>query len=55
MVPKVAKLAIIHFVGGGQSPAPVTAACVVELSDGPYGAYASASSRGPTTPPNGTR
>jgi ribonuclease HI len=40
MVPKVAKLAIIHFDGGGQSPGPVTAACVVELSDGPYGAYA---------------
>ena len=36
MVPEVAKLAIIHFDGGGQSPGPVTAACVVELSDGPY-------------------
>jgi ribonuclease HI len=40
MVLKVAKLAIIHFDGSGQSPDPVTAACVVELSDGPYGAYA---------------
>ena len=36
----VAKLATIHFDGGGLKPGPVTAACVVELSDGPYGAYA---------------
>src|SRR4051812_18067264 len=28
------KLASIHFDGGGQSPGPVTAACIVELSDG---------------------
>ncbi len=28
------KEAIIHFDGGGQSPGPVTAACIVELSDG---------------------
>lgn len=28
------KLATIHFDGGGQSPGPVTAACIVELSDG---------------------
>jgi ribonuclease HI len=27
-------LATIHFDGGGQSPGPVTAACIVELSDG---------------------
>ena len=33
-------MAIIHFDGGGLKPGPVTAACVVELSDGPYGAYA---------------
>ncbi len=26
--------ATIHFDGGGQSPGPVTAACIVELSDG---------------------
>ena len=37
---EVAKLATIHFDGGGLKPGPVTAACVVELSDGPYGAYA---------------
>jgi ribonuclease HI len=36
----VTKAAIIHFDGGGQKPGPVTAACVVELNDGPYGAYA---------------
>jgi ribonuclease HI len=36
----VTKLAIINFDGGGLKPGPVTAACVVELSDGPYGAYA---------------
>jgi ribonuclease HI len=36
----VTKLATIHFDGGGLKPGPVTAACVVELSDGPYGAYA---------------
>jgi ribonuclease HI len=34
MVPQVKELAIIHFDGGGQSPGPITAACVVELSDG---------------------
>ena len=28
------ELATIHFDGGGQSPGPVTAACIVELSDG---------------------
>ena len=28
------KRATIHFDGGGQSPGPVTAACIVELSDG---------------------
>jgi ribonuclease HI len=27
-------LATIHFDGGGQRPGPVTAACIVELSDG---------------------
>jgi ribonuclease HI len=32
----VAKVATIHFDGGGQSPGPVTAACTVELSDGSY-------------------
>ena len=30
------KLATIHFDGGGQSPGPVTAACIVELSDGSF-------------------
>ena len=28
------KEATIHFDGGGQSPGPVTAACIVKLSDG---------------------
>ena len=28
------ELATIYFDGGGQSPGPVTAACIVELSDG---------------------
>jgi ribonuclease HI len=28
------EFATIHFDGGGQSPGPVTAACIVELSDG---------------------
>jgi ribonuclease HI len=28
------ELAIINFDGGGQSPGPVTAACIVKLSDG---------------------
>ena len=28
------ELATIHFDGGGQSPGPVTAACIIELSDG---------------------
>ena len=32
--PKVIKLATIHFDGGGLSPGPVTAACIVDLSDG---------------------
>jgi len=32
--PQVMELATIHFDGGGQSPGPVTAACIVELSDG---------------------
>ena len=32
--PQRMKLATIHFDGGGQSPGPVTAACIVELSDG---------------------
>ena len=32
--PEVKELATIHFDGGGQSPGPVTAACIVELSDG---------------------
>ena len=32
--PEVLKLATIHFDGGGQSPGLVTAACIVELSDG---------------------
>jgi probable phosphoglycerate mutase len=31
---KVKKSATIHFDGGGKSPGPVVAACVVELSDG---------------------
>ena len=31
---KVLKSATIHFDGGGQSPGPVRAACIVELSDG---------------------
>lgn len=34
--PEVLKLATIHFDGGGQSPGPVTAACIVELSDGSF-------------------
>jgi ribonuclease HI len=32
--PEVTEVATIHFDGGGQSPGPVTAACIVELSDG---------------------
>lgn len=32
--PEVTEVATIHFDGGGQSPRPVTAACIVELSDG---------------------
>ena len=32
--PQMMELATIHFDGGGQSPGPVTAACIVELSDG---------------------
>lgn len=32
--PEVTEVATIHFDGGGQSPSPVTAACIVELSDG---------------------
>jgi ribonuclease HI len=31
---EVTEAATIHFDGGGQSPGPVTAACIVELSDG---------------------
>jgi ribonuclease HI len=34
MLPQMKESAIIHFDGGGQSPGPVTAACIVELSDG---------------------
>jgi ribonuclease HI len=34
-VPQV-KRATIHFDGGGQSPGPVTAGCIVELSDGDF-------------------
>ena len=34
--PQRMKLATIHFDGGGQSPGPVTAACIVELSDGSF-------------------
>jgi ribonuclease HI len=30
------KLATIHFDGGGLSPGPVTAACIVQLSDGSF-------------------
>ena len=30
------ELATIHFDGGGQRPGPVTAACIVELSDGSF-------------------
>ena len=30
------ELATVHFDGGGQSPGPVTAACIVELSDGTF-------------------
>ena len=30
------KLATIHFDGGGLSPGPVTAACIVELIDGSF-------------------
>ena len=33
---EVAKVATIHFDGGGQSPGPVTAACTVQLSDGSF-------------------
>jgi ribonuclease HI len=33
---EVMKRATIHFDGGGQSPGPVTAACIVELSDGSF-------------------
>lgn len=36
MLPRVAKVATIHFDGGGLSPGPVRAACTVELSDGSY-------------------
>ncbi len=36
MLPQVTESATIHFDGGGQSPGPVTAACVVELSDGSF-------------------
>jgi ribonuclease HI len=32
--PQMKELAIINFDGGGQSPGPVTAACIVKLSDG---------------------
>ena len=32
--PALTKPATIYFDGGGQSPGPVTAACIVELSDG---------------------
>jgi len=32
---EMSKLATIHFDGGGQSPGPVVAACIIELSDGP--------------------
>ena len=32
--PEVTAAATIHFDGGGQSPGAVTAACIVELSDG---------------------
>ena len=32
--PEVKEAATINFDGGGQSPGPVTAACIVELSDG---------------------
>ena len=31
---QVMELATIHFDGGGKSPGPVTAACIVDLSDG---------------------
>jgi ribonuclease HI len=31
---EVTEAATIHFDGGGQSPGPVIAACIVELSDG---------------------
>ena len=34
--PEVTEVATIHFDGGGQSPGPVTAACIVELSDGTF-------------------
>jgi ribonuclease HI len=34
-----AKVATIHFDGGGQSPGPVTAACTVELCDGSSGEH----------------
>jgi ribonuclease HI len=30
------ELATVHFDGGGQSPGPVTAACIVELSGGTF-------------------
>jgi ribonuclease HI len=33
---EVMKRATIHFDGGGESPGPVTAACIVELSDGAF-------------------
>lgn len=33
-MPRVKEAATIHFDGGGQSPGPVKAACIVELSDG---------------------
>jgi ribonuclease HI len=33
---EVMKRATIHFDGGGQSPGPVRAVCIVELSDGSF-------------------
>ena len=53
--PEMTELATIHFDGGGQSPGPVTAACIVELSDGSFVQDVKRSTREPTTPLSGRR
>ena len=47
--PEVSGLATINFDGGGQSPGPVTAACIVKLSDGSVYKEVKVSTREPTT------